>query len=263
MQIHPYRRRGHAEEQVLRVPSRCPKGLEQSGLTAFRGLERLLHRAPSSDSIIIILLLRLAEQGRGPELRGVLGACLSRALSASRRPLEPICSRLPSYVSPFPRPYPRSDSPQEKTPQSVLVRRDQAGLPRPIPKEVANYPNLKAAILVRYGYSLPGRAQRLHTLAYDPAPTARTKVAALTRVTTSWLAKGHGPPVLERVVFDRCIQALPETKRYSAQTSLGLPPQFWLGDPNVTKRSTSKRSKTDLPIARPCPGMSGIVLRDR
>ena len=128
---------------------------------------------------------------------------------------------------------------------------------------MANYPNLKAAILVRYGYSLPGRAQRLHTLAYDPALTARTKVAALTRVTMSWLAKGHGPLVLERVVFDRCIQALPETKKYSAQTSLGLPPQFWLGDPNVTKRSTSKRSKTDLPRARPCPGMSGIVLRDR
>ncbi|XP_035271895.1 uncharacterized protein LOC118226410 isoform X1 [Anguilla anguilla] len=84
--------------------------------------------------------------------------------------------------------------------------------------EAANYNHLKAAILAQYGYSLPAKAQRFHQWAYSPSQPARAQVTALSRITRSWLVEGDGPALLDRVVLDRCIRALPpDAKRYVAQ----------------------------------------------
>ncbi|XP_061097667.1 uncharacterized protein LOC133128296 [Conger conger] len=89
------------------------------------------------------------------------------------------------------------------------------GLP---PAEAHDYPTLKATILAQYGYSLPARAQRFHQWAYDPALPARGQVMSLGRLTKSWLVEGDGPPLLDRVVLDRCVRALaPDVKKYVAQ----------------------------------------------
>ncbi|KAJ8284145.1 hypothetical protein COCON_G00029950, partial [Conger conger] len=84
--------------------------------------------------------------------------------------------------------------------------------------DATDYLKLRRAILARYGFSLPARAQRYHEWSYDASQPARSQIAALTRLTKSWLAEGEGPPLLERVVLDRCTRALPrEAKRDVAQ----------------------------------------------
>lgn len=91
-------------------------------------------------------------------------------------------------------------------------------------QEAGSYTTIKTAILAQYGYSLPARAQRFHQWTYDPALPARAQVAALTRLTRSWLVEGKGPSVLERIVQDWCTRALPpEAKRYVTQQG----PQSW------------------------------------
>ncbi|XP_064159231.1 uncharacterized protein LOC135236676 [Anguilla rostrata] len=84
--------------------------------------------------------------------------------------------------------------------------------------EAESYGNLKVAILAQYGYSLPAKAQRFHQWTYNPNQPARAQIAALSRVTRSWLVEGNGPPLLDRVVLDRCTRALPpDAKRYVGQ----------------------------------------------
>ncbi|XP_061092802.1 uncharacterized protein LOC133125102 [Conger conger] len=84
--------------------------------------------------------------------------------------------------------------------------------------DAIDYLKLRKAILARYGFSLPARAQRYHDWSYDASQPARSQIAALTRLTKSWLAEEDGPPLLERVVLDRCTRALPkEAKRFVAQ----------------------------------------------
>ncbi|XP_061106590.1 uncharacterized protein LOC133134426 [Conger conger] len=84
--------------------------------------------------------------------------------------------------------------------------------------DATDYLKLRRAILARYGFSLPARAQRYHDWSYDASQPAWSQVAALTRLTRSWLAEEDGPPLLERVVLDRCTRALPkDAKRYVAQ----------------------------------------------
>lgn len=82
----------------------------------------------------------------------------------------------------------------------------------------ADATRVKAAVLAHYGFSLPARAQRYHQWAHHPAQPARPQVAALARLTRSWLMEGEGPPLLERIVLDRCTRALPpKARRYVAQ----------------------------------------------
>lgn len=82
--------------------------------------------------------------------------------------------------------------------------------------EAAKYATLKAAILA----SLAARAQKFHSWNYDPAQPAQPQIAALTRLTRNWLTGGNGPLVVDGVVLDHCIRALPpDAKKYGAQTS--------------------------------------------
>ncbi|XP_061083790.1 uncharacterized protein LOC133118088 [Conger conger] len=84
--------------------------------------------------------------------------------------------------------------------------------------DATDYLKLRRAILARYGFSLTARALRYHEWSYDASQPARSQIAALTHLTKSWLAEGEGPPLLERVVLDRCTRALPrEAKRDVAQ----------------------------------------------
>ena len=84
--------------------------------------------------------------------------------------------------------------------------------------DAQQYPMLKAAILSRYGYSLPARAQRYHDWAYDPTSPVRAQVCDLARRTRRWLVEGDGPALLERIILDRCVRALPPgAKRYVAE----------------------------------------------
>lgn len=86
------------------------------------------------------------------------------------------------------------------------------------PAENHLYPALKTAVLSRYGYSLPARAQRFHNWTYDPAGPVRAQVSELVRRTRSWLVEGDGPALLDRIVLDRCTRALPtRAKRYVAE----------------------------------------------
>ncbi|KAJ8264277.1 hypothetical protein GJAV_G00147290 [Gymnothorax javanicus] len=84
--------------------------------------------------------------------------------------------------------------------------------------DALQYPRLKAAILGRYGFSLPARAQQYHEWQYDPTAPVRAQVSDLVRRTRRWLAEGEGPPLMERIVLDRCVRALPPgAKKYAAE----------------------------------------------
>ena len=84
--------------------------------------------------------------------------------------------------------------------------------------DAMNYDTVKVAILAQYGLSLPARAQRVHEWRYDPAVPVRAQVTTLVRYTKSWLEEAAGPPIVDRVVIDRCLRGLPnDAKRYVAQ----------------------------------------------
>ncbi|KAJ8414340.1 hypothetical protein AAFF_G00052100 [Aldrovandia affinis] len=83
--------------------------------------------------------------------------------------------------------------------------------------DAANFGTLKSSILAYYGCSLPARAQRFHAWNYESSQPVRPQLASLAR---KWLTDGEGPNVVERVVMDKCVHALPnDTQRYAAQTS--------------------------------------------
>ena len=84
--------------------------------------------------------------------------------------------------------------------------------------ESGSYEKLKTAIRAHYGYSLAARAQRYHEWAYEGNQPARAQVMRLTRLARNWLEEGDGPPVLARLVLDRCTRALPpEARKYVCQ----------------------------------------------
>ena len=84
--------------------------------------------------------------------------------------------------------------------------------------DALSYDKVKTAILAQYGLSLPAKAQRVHDWSYDPALPVRAQVMGLDRHTRSWLEEGEGPPIVDRVVIDRCTRGLPnDIKRYVAQ----------------------------------------------
>ena len=86
--------------------------------------------------------------------------------------------------------------------------------------EARDYRRLKEAILASEGFSLPARAQRYHNWAYQGAQSPRPQVAALLRITHSWLTSGGEPPCIDRLVIDRCIRALPpDARKYASQVS--------------------------------------------
>ena len=86
--------------------------------------------------------------------------------------------------------------------------------------DVNDYDKLKVAILAHYGHNLQTRAQRFHTWAYDPTAPVRPQIAGLMRLTRAWLVGGDGPALMDRIVVDRCIRALPaDAKRHTAQSS--------------------------------------------
>ncbi|KAL7389219.1 hypothetical protein ABVT39_000125 [Epinephelus coioides] len=77
-----------------------------------------------------------------------------------------------------------------------------------------------ATILAYYGHNLLTRAQPFHSWAYDPNAPVRQQIATLIRLICSWLSTRDGPPALDRLVMDQCIQALPAyAKRYVSQSS--------------------------------------------
>ena len=84
--------------------------------------------------------------------------------------------------------------------------------------DAVSFDKVKTAILAQYGLSLPAKAQRVHDWSYDPALPVRAQVMGLVRLTRSWLEEAEGPPIVDRVVIDRCIRGLPnDAKRYVAQ----------------------------------------------
>ena len=84
--------------------------------------------------------------------------------------------------------------------------------------DALSYDKVKTAILAQYGLSLPAKAQRVYDWSYDPALPVRAQVMGLDRHTRSWLEEGEGPPIVDRVVIDRCTRGLPnDIKRYVAQ----------------------------------------------
>ena len=86
--------------------------------------------------------------------------------------------------------------------------------------DAADFRKLKAAILASHGYSLPARAQRFHNWRFQTHQPPRPQVAALGRLTHSWLTAGEGPDYIARIIIDRCIRALPaDAKKYAAQVS--------------------------------------------
>ena len=84
--------------------------------------------------------------------------------------------------------------------------------------DAVSFDKVKTAILAQYGLSLPAKAQRVHDWSYDPALPVRAQVMGLVRHTRSWLEEAEGPPIVDRVVIDRCTRGLPnDVKRYVDQ----------------------------------------------
>ena len=86
--------------------------------------------------------------------------------------------------------------------------------------DARDYHKLKNAILASQGLSLPARAQRFHAWSMQPNQPPRPQLAALLRVTNAWLTSPGDPPLVERIVIDKCIRSLPpDARRYAAQVS--------------------------------------------
>ena len=85
------------------------------------------------------------------------------------------------------------------------------------PAQAARYPTLKRAIFAHYGHSLPAQAQRYQDWIYDPLGSVRSQISQLVRLAERWPVEGEGPPLLDRLVIDRCIRALPtRAKRWAS-----------------------------------------------
>uniref|UniRef100_A0A8C5FH16 CCHC-type domain-containing protein n=1 Tax=Gadus morhua TaxID=8049 RepID=A0A8C5FH16_GADMO len=85
------------------------------------------------------------------------------------------------------------------------------------PQQAGHYPTLKQAILAHYGHSLPAQAQRYHDWSYEPLGSVRSQVSQLVRLAERWLVEGDGPPLLDRLVINRCIRSLPPgAKRWAS-----------------------------------------------
>ena len=63
--------------------------------------------------------------------------------------------------------------------------------------------------------SLPAQVQRYHDWAYDPLGLV-SQISQLVRLAERWLVEGEGPPLLDRLVIDRCIRALPPGAKHWA-----------------------------------------------
>ena len=84
--------------------------------------------------------------------------------------------------------------------------------------DAENYDTVKLAILAQYGLSLPAQAQRVHDWSYDPTVPVQVQVTTLAYYIKSWLEEAAGPPIVARVVIDRCLRGLPnDAKRYVTQ----------------------------------------------
>ena len=68
-----------------------------------------------------------------------------------------------------------------------------------------NYNTVKVAIHAQYGLSLPSWAQRVHDWSYDLAVPFLAQVTTLICYTKSLLEEAAGPPIVDRVVIDRCL----------------------------------------------------------
>ncbi|XP_061098630.1 uncharacterized protein LOC133128839 [Conger conger] len=136
--------------------------------------------------------------------------------------------------------------------------------------DATDYLKLRRAILAQYGFSLPARAQRYHEWAYDASQPARSQIAALTRLTKSWLAEGEGPPLLERWASSKTIRSLrrcsnlnapkPRAAQLGAQHRKRPPAR---PDPNRRGRPDAGRPRPEWRcyncgeeghLARNCPG---------
>ena len=86
------------------------------------------------------------------------------------------------------------------------------------PHQAGHYPTLKRAILTHYEHSgLPAQAQRYHDWAYDPFGSVWSQITQLVWLAERWLVEGEGPPLLDRLVIDHCIRALPPgAKRWAS-----------------------------------------------
>ena len=85
-----------------------------------------------------------------------------------------------------------------------------------LPTEVANdYGELKREILSRLGLSSVCAAQHFHEWEYKLRLPARAQAAELSRLARHWLPGGEptAAQVVERVVVDRFLRALPRTPR--------------------------------------------------
>ena len=86
--------------------------------------------------------------------------------------------------------------------------------------DARDFNKLKTAILASQGLSLPARAQRYHSWAFHSSLPPRPQLAALMRVTNSWLMSPGDPPLVERIVIDKCIRSLPpDARKYASQVS--------------------------------------------
>ena len=84
----------------------------------------------------------------------------------------------------------------------------------------SDYQNVKKAILEVHGHNLATRAQRFNAWNYSSTEPVRSQLAQLRRLARRWLTGGDGPAVVDRVVLDKCVRALPpEAQRWAAQRS--------------------------------------------
>ena len=86
--------------------------------------------------------------------------------------------------------------------------------------DARDFNKLRTAILASQGLSLPARAQKFHAWSFNAALPPRPQVAALQRLTHSWLSSPGEPGHVERLVIDKCIRSLPpDARKYAAQVS--------------------------------------------
>ncbi|XP_044154991.1 uncharacterized protein LOC122941650 [Bufo gargarizans] len=93
------------------------------------------------------------------------------------------------------------------------------------PDKAQDYETLKTEILARLGVTMAVRAQRVHQWSYSSSKPPRSQMFDLIHLTRKWLQPETltGPQIVERVVMDRYLRALPATlKKWVGQ-----------GDPNT------------------------------
>ena len=86
--------------------------------------------------------------------------------------------------------------------------------------DARDYQTLKMAILATQGNSLPARAQKVHDWRFNPTQPVRPQISALVRHTHRWLLGDGEVPVVDKVVIDKCIRALPpKAREYASNVS--------------------------------------------